>query len=286
MNKRGILFTVTSVMLLISLFLLTNAFLDRTQELQRDIAVKVTAEQLAYAENDIAGNVYSELLTTVASIKRTTSTTIQFNSIQLSADLDHSARMQQYQDFIEQNYTLSNNLDISLIGFNNSFTIEPLNAMFVVNKDILYLYSPEDEINRITLNIVVSRDNETKFESVVPIVPPGIPIVVRYYDYEDDLIYDQTILMRPDHDNDNIADRQFYQSFSDGAAYIDTKFGTVNSTDGVLYISVVNLTANITSLEITYANQATAIIIKGGNVSIKANIGKMTKNSPIILAEE
>jgi hypothetical protein len=116
---------------------------------------------------------------------------------------------------------------------------------------------------------------------------------VSYYDYEGDLIYDATVELEADENNDGGQGMQFYQNFKEPGAgpegylgSINTKFGEVNNTDGILYIFIDKLTANITSLEIEYANKNIPVVLKGGNITIISNIGSITKNAEIILAEE
>jgi hypothetical protein len=294
MNKKGILFTVTTLLLLLSIFTLASTFLERTQELQKDSGIRIEAEQITYAENDIVGNVYWEMLTTnIYSIERGTSLTMKLNSTQLSESLDHLANMQRYKRFIEENYSLSNNLNITLIGFNNSFKIKPYNAIFLIDKNTLHIYTGHMNLESLRINMSVSRNNDTKFESSTPQGGGGqrIPVSVSYYDYEGDLVYEESMETSAIRDNDNAQGRQFYQSFQEGdapayVAHIETKFGDVNGTPTEIYIFTQNMTANITSLELQFVLPTSPVLVTGGNITITSKVGGIKKNSEIILLEE
>jgi len=292
MNKRSILFTVTTILLFLSLLLLAQAYKDRTHQLEEDATIRMTAEQLAYAEDDVISGVYRDLLpTTLHVIERGSTIILKFNLTPLSIDNQQEKMFEQYNDFIRSNYSLSGNLNITLINFNNSFRILPYDTLFVLNGSELTIRNPDyTDIVSVTVDVLIDLDNDTKWVNFTPSDSlGGLPITVTYYDEEGDEIYVHSAELPPTTDNDDVLGRQFYQSFTSGNAslgYIDTKFGLVNGATGIFQVRVVNITANITSLELEYTADPDRVILRGGNISIASKIGGIRKNTEIILAEE
>ena len=91
--------------------------------------------------------------------------------------------------------------------------------------------------------------------------------------------------LNPEENNDN-AGRQFFLETVNPTGSIEVKSGQISGQSGVFTISAVNITANITHLDLEYSILADRIKIKGGNITIKSVVGDIIKENEILLSQE
>jgi hypothetical protein len=288
MKKKGILFTVTTIFLLLAVFLLSSAYLTRNKELQRTATLSLAGDKLSYIYDDVGNNIYRDMIGTNISVSRSGNfVTITLQQPDISSSSSQSQLMLNYETFIESTYKNLNNFQISLTGFNNIFTIAPYNAQAIINNSIFYFYTKNTTaLQNISIEVVVDEIREQD-NSHFPAVDPGqIPVSVKFYQNGSE-IYSESKPQDPSEEN-----TYFAKTFQDsgppivhGISGIYVQFGTYNSQDGVLRVWVDNLNANITKMDITYTAQENTRI-KGGNISITSAVENITKQTEIILAEE
>ncbi|MBU2561183.1 MAG: hypothetical protein KKD17_02715 [Nanoarchaeota archaeon] len=276
-NKKGILFTVTTIFLLLAVFLLTSAYLTRNKELQRMATLSLAGDRLSYIEDDIADNIYPELLSlNLESIARASDVTIIFNHSNLISSRDHRQLMLDYETFIEETYSTLNNIDIDLEGFNNSFSISPYDSTFIIDSDAIYVYTGNPtNISGITLTIDVSELN-TSDGSPGSTGSVNVEVNINHAGGE----FSESADLDP-----AVANGPFYVEFEDGTE-VEVNFGSYNGQEGVLRIRASGVRANIPHLELRYDSLPEGVVIKGGNISLASVLENITKDSEIIIAEE
>ncbi len=287
-NKRGVLFTIVTILLLISLFLVTKAFLDRSIELDKTIVDYQNIEKLAYMEDDIVSNSYADLLKiSLSRIKRDSNfVNITFNSLGIiSPNLSHVKIMQDYRDFIVNNYSAFSNVQIFFTDFSSNFTILPYNATYRLNGSRLYLYNPNYEnLIKISLQAKVESDNVNKNSNNTPAnSASGKIIEVKIVDKDGDILLGtDTRTLSP-----TAANLPFYASFNTtNAPNISVYFGQFEDRNGTLLVSTDYTAANITSITLTYNATQQKVYFSAGNLMIVNRVIAVNKTTEIVLAEE
>lgn len=279
-NKKGILFTIVTVFLLISLFMLSRAFLDRNKELQTTVTGLSAGDKLRYIEDDIVSSIYSDLLwVNLSSVKRQDNNII-FNfskAGKISPSLNYDSIMQDYESFVEGTYANKNNVNINLMNFNPGFNITNYNTFFdFANK--LYIYNNPSYLNKIIIQI---KANATTTEGNTTPTDDGgdyprINVIVL--NQNNDKLYEASPQLNP-------SKKQEFKIDLTHGKKVRVKFGTVEGKpDGTLIVDS-NLYSEITSLVLSYdeINQK-ILIIADSNVSI-SSLG-ITKNTELVLYEE
>jgi hypothetical protein len=279
MKKKGIVFTITTILLLASIGVLSSAYLVRNRELQRMTKISLAGDKLRYLEDDITNSIYSDMLSLpMISVSRGQFFTVFFNHTNLSSSINYQQKVQEYKNFIEGKYSRLQNLNIALSGFNNSFSITPYNGTFIIDTDAVYVYTGNlPALNRTSLTIhakgsilnsSAGHPADTGYTGIsVKILHSG-----GIYDYSASL-------------NPTATNGPFYVMFEDNSS-IEINFGKYNDNNGVLRINASGLEADLSSLELMYnlVPEKTAII--GGNISITYPVENITKETTIVIAQE
>ena len=140
-NKKGIVITLITLLLLVSIFSLASVYFDRNKDLQTMIVVTGMGNKLSYIEDDIVSNVYTDLLgVNLRGITRGSTINISFNKAMLSPRQKFSTTMNNYE-------ALQTHDDIELADINTTCsneTSEVLNCRLEIsennNKSQLYNY--------------------------------------------------------------------------------------------------------------------------------------------------
>ena len=286
-SKKGVLFTIVTIILLTSLFLFTKAFLDRSIELDNALVSYQNTEKLAYIEDDIVSNSYSDLLKiSLSAIKRDPLyINITFNHLGiLSPNLNHNKIMQDYKDFVVNNYSTMNNIAITLTDFTSNFTINPYNASYYLNGSKLYLYNPDyTSLQKISLQVKTNDDNLNFKNSSTPSNSSGKLIEVNIIDKDGDSLLPTTIrTLSP-----TLVNAPFYVNFNTtNTPNVSIYFGQFNNKNGTLFVSTDFTTANITSITLTYTALQQKVYLSAGNLTIANKLNAVNKTNEVILAEE
>ena len=291
MNKKGFLFTITTLLLLFSLLLLAMVYLDRNKGLQNTVNLLSAGDKLRYVEDDIVSNAYHELLTiSLNDITRSSTLNVSFNQSLLVSGRNYAILMNDYKTFIEGTYSSLNNLDITLENFNNNFTIEPHDTIFEMQGENLYLYTMPTSSNPVqSIYITMDVAAENNSDCMQPNEDTGNPhysqITVTY-------IYtggscSKSVLLNPDENNDAVGS-QFLLNTKNPSGSIEIKYGQITgmSGNGILAVLTSNISANVSQLDTIYDLASDKVKIKGGNISITSAVGNITKETEVIIAEE
>ena len=287
-NRKGVLFTIVTILLLISLFLVTKAFLERSIELDKTIVDHQNIEKLAYIEDDIVSNSYSDLLKiSLSRIKRDVNfVNITFNNLGvISPNINHIKIMQDYRNFIVNNYSAFSNVEISFSDFTSNFTIFPYNASYRLNGSRLYLYNPNYEnLVKISLQARVTEDNANKNTNDTPANSgSGKIIEVKIVDKDGDtLLGTDARILSP-----SAANLPFYADFNTTSTpNISVYFGQFDNRNGTLLVSTDYTIANITSITLMYNATQQKVYLSAGNLTIVNRVIAVNKTTEVVLGEE
>ncbi|MBS3134672.1 hypothetical protein J4214_05570 [Candidatus Woesearchaeota archaeon] len=281
MDKRGFLFTIISLIMLISILAFVIAYQNRIKELQDADTVNI----LRYYEDDIVSNSYSDLMDiNVVNISKKTNTLVNFSSLgKYALDRDNQGIMNNYRNFIIDNYSRLNNINISMDNFVPEFYVKPYNSKFSLGTGSLTVLNPNyTQIQRINIDVTVNETLDAG-TAVIPSADPGkITINVRFIRRSSkEILYSQEKDQDPTEVNP-----EFKLPFRSDppnpteVSSVSVKFGNYG-TDGMLMISTSSLEGEITRFEIYYDNSDSRTIIDTG-----ANLKINDKSSDIILAQQ
>ena len=281
LNKRGFLFTIISLVILISILIFAIAYQNRVKELQKLDNVNI----LRYYEDDITANAYSDLLNIeMFNISRNNNVLINFSKLgKYALDRNNQEIMDNYRNFIVSNYSRLNNINASFDNFISEFYIRPFNSKFSLNTGILTILNPNyTQIQRINIDITVNETLDTDNNEKPAQDPTGIPIRVRFIRKFGSVIYDEE---RNQDAMENNA--PFRLSFKTNNPPIQHDFSEVSinfgnyGENGMLIMNVDNLEGEITRLEIFYSNTDSRIV-RDTNSSVRIN----NKDTTIVLAQQ
>lgn len=267
--KKGMLFTVTTVFLLLGVFTLCSAFMLSQQA--------YSFNDLKYIVDDVGDDIYLDLMETDISVVSGEHVLINLDQVDITDNRD--SLFTSYENFIEGTYASKNNLEIGLENFNSTFYLEPYGGRRVMDGGVFYFYTGNNLIN-ISIDFFVDETLPDDNSGQPSQDPGGDLIKVRF-------IRDGIVLSNYDRlqDGDN-ENSEFYQTFRDdgppvvhdvSGAYV--QYGNYNGEDGVLRVWRNNLNANI-SMKMYYS--LADVKIFGGNISIN-HTGNLTLNSNIMI---
>ncbi len=281
LNKKGFLFTIISLVILISILIFAIAYQNRVKELQKLDNVNI----LRYYEDDITANAYSDLLDIeVFNISRNNNVLINFSKLgKYALDRNNQEIMNNYRDFIISNYSRLNNINASFDNFVSEFYIRPFNSRFSLNTGNLNILNPNySQIQRINIDITVNETLDTGAAEIPPVNPGKIPIHVRFIRKSNgQVLYEQEKEQDPTGNNP-----EFRLPFKSNppnpveVSFVNVKFGNYGES-GMLIASVSNLEGEITRFEIFYSNKDSRIALDT-NSSVRIN----NKETKIVLAQE
>ena len=281
LNKKGFLFTIISLVILISILIFAIAYQNRVKGLQKLDNVNI----LRYYDDDITANVYSDLLNIeMFNISRNNNVLINFSKLgKYALDRNNQGIMNNYRDFIISNYSRLNNINASFDNFAPEFFIRPFNSKFSLNTGNLNILNPNyTQIQRINIDITVNETLDTDNNEKPSQDPTGIPIKVRFIRKSGSVIYDEE--RNQDAMENNAPFRLSFKTNNPPIQHdfseVSIKFGNYGE-NGMLIASVNNLEGEITKFEIFYNNADSRIVIDTNN-NIKVN----DKETKIVLAQE
>ena len=300
-GKKGILFTITTIVLLLSLYLLAEAFMERNKEFGSIMSNSVFGDKFKYIEDDVISGSYRDLLDIkFEGISRTSTFSINFDQFVLSPLRDYDSYIKSYETLVENKYSSLNNINVTLTGFNTSFILMPYNSTFEIHsKNLTVRTMPAStNISSITAYIKVNgtfscndiacadqSDADNEACEAPGNDPAGNPAITITWEDTTGFTCLRSRNADPAEDNDKGNGRQFYVSLLN-AGNAEVKYGQVDGINGVFRITAMDLQANATQLDLSYALINDRIIIKGGDLAIKSELGNTTKQMEIILYKE
>lgn len=278
MNKKAVLFTITTFMMLFSLFLLSGAYANLNKQLQKTILNAKIGTHIKYVEDDISSQIFFDLLgIRLDSITNTgDNTTINFTGGIIDLNITHAMLALDYKNFIERNYSSLNNLQVNMSNFTSKISITPYNASYYIN-NTRAVFKAGNLLKRINLQIILNNTVQNSTNSS-PADNGGIIVYVDIIDKQQThLIEDSFAILDP-----TTVGNAF--SVALPGASINVQFGFLDNKEGTMIIEADNLTASM-NFEIIYSPVNETISINGGNLEIIESFAGYTKQTQIKLIE-
>lgn len=301
-EKKGVLFTITTIVLLLSLYLLAESFMERNKELRSIILNSIYGDKFRFIEDDVISGSYKELLgIRLEGIARGSTLDVKFDQFFLSELREYDSYMKSYETLVENKYSSLNNLNITLQGFNTSFLLMPYNSTVEIHSRNLTIQTMPASTNYIasitayiTLNDSFSCNgvlcaNQSDADANACEQPgndkQGNPTVTITWEDKSGFTCSRERRLEATENSDKGNGRQFYASLLN-SGNAEVKFGQVNGVNGVFRITINGIAANATQLDLSYTSMNDKTFIKGGNMAIKSVLGNITKQMEIILYKE
>lgn len=284
MNKRGVLITITTFIILWSLFMLNLSYINRNTELQNIVIWSANGNKIMFIEDDVLDDVYLDILHLNLSYvsKDSENITILFNGPILSKEEDHWIRLQEYEAYVEGVYSNLSNVDVELDNFNPEFALEPYSNTLLINESQLSLTTLQaGQIKSFYVEVVVNSSILNHSTNSSPTDSGVVPIIVKILDKNGNpLLADELAYLNP-----TLVSPAFSVVFADNSR-IEVVFGYHLDKDGSFIIKAENLTANITKLKLTYNTTNEHVKITSGNILINITNTRISKQNPITLYTE
>jgi hypothetical protein len=300
-KKKSVLFTVTAIVLLLSLFLLSASFFDRNRALQSLVSTSSFGDKMKYLEHDIISKSYQDLLAIIVEgVSRSSTVTVKFDQFYLTTNRDYSQIMKSYKTLVERKYSSSNNIQANLTAFNASFKMLPYNTTFNFQKENFTISTMPTATNYVTTLTVYAylngtfscNDNPCTSEQSAANVPcnepqsdgSGIDVTIIW---EDATPYTctSTATVSPTENNNRPDGTQFIVDILDDQL-AEFKVGQVNGINGVIKLISGNVAVNLSQMDIEYSLLNEKVILEGGSLQIQSDLENMTKKNNIILYQE
>lgn len=284
MNKRGVLITITTFIILWSLFMLNLSYINRNTELQNIVIWSANGNKIMFIEDDVLDDVYLDILHLNLSYvsKDSENITILFNGPILSKEEDHWIRLQEYEAYVEGVYSNLSNVDVELDNFNPEFALEPYSNTLLINESQLSLTTLQaGQIKSFYVEVVVNSSILNHSTNSSPTDSGVVPIIVKILDKNgNQLLADELAYLNP-----TLVSPAFSVVFADNSR-IEVVFGYHLDKAGSFIIKAENLTANITKLKLTYNTTNEHVKITSGNILINITNTRISKQNPITLYTE
>ncbi|MAG47604.1 hypothetical protein CL617_03285 [archaeon] len=280
MYKKGFLFTIISLAILLSILVFSIAYLDRVKEFDKLDTVNI----LRYYEDDIVSNVFNDLYNIeVKDIKRSGSVIVNFSKFGIyKLDKDLNLIRNNYRTFVGGRYSELNNINVSFSNFLNEFKIKEYNSSFIIrNSNFTMSNENYDFINGIEVDIVVNQTFEIDDSEQPSQQDPEDPLIhVRVLRESGVVIYDQSINQGSEESN-NPFRVSFKTEEDNDVSEVSFEYGILNEINGEAFFYSSNLEARITRFEVNYDDIGSKVVIDSESL-VKIN----DKESKIILGQE
>ncbi len=287
-GRKAVVFSIMIFLLFFPIFSFAGLYRNFTAEKQEYVGL--SNSQMNYFEDDVLSNAFFELTgMKVSNITRTASDlTLSFGDIFFNTTSDSAAQnIQRYVSFAETNYSSMSNINISLRGFNSSFTIEPYGTFVSIGSSNISFFTMQNSTNYVqSASFIIQAFKKRTGSCAAPNNDAGyMPVEVTFVDV-DGWTCTQSQTLNPCEDNDRTAaNEQFVINFNDGT-YAEVKYGLINGQCGVFQLDGPGLIVNVTALNIVYTPLAQSLTISAGNITIRDALTNKTISSGIALAQE
>lgn len=291
--KKAMLYTITTILVLLSLLTLTRSFNDAAQEISDYSLIASDGTVLRYLEDDIIQSSFSKITGfSVKSIDRSSTNTIRMQQLHLGK-VDPSALLNQYVEAISTNYSLLDNVVVNFSNFDSLVDIEPYDAFYSISNNGAFLVSPTAVIESIYINATVDKNASFYFSNTTPSADSSsYPLVtVEFYSIDGTRIYSHSAYQRQDQDNAASGSRYFFMQLRDpqtfqNAGSLNVAFGEVNGSDNSLGVFVEGMVVNVTHMDVEFESRPGLISFENGVMSMTTEVNSVRKPFTIILAHE
>jgi hypothetical protein len=279
-NRKGILYSISAMLLLVSLFSLASIYYQVTQIHEDDIISSNVFSKLRYLEDDIVSKVYRDLLPYKVSYITRSGGKVQVNFndvIKLRDGRDFDDRMSSYESYIESTYASHNKMQITLDQFTSNITIDPYGSVVDLNENTLEVYNDPNNLTDITVKLKFNYQNPGLDSSSTTAGSINVRIIVINED--DDVKSDTTTAVDP-----TVLNNFTYKAGTTLLGNVHFgKFGKFPS--GTLQLNPVKYTEN-SQILLEFNEHPRNTVLKGGTIKLVSLLNNYTKTTDIIMIEE
>ena len=282
-GKKAFLFTLVTIFLLFSAFLLSYSYMVRNRESQSFLAELSHTNKLNFIKENIVSDYFSLLDIELDEISRTDSYIyIRFDNFSYFNDTsDYPSYLLDFEDFLENNFSNMSNARITLENFDPEFSFYPFNSTFLIdnleNPNEFFFYVRDYErLNEIKMDISVNISQDTLNSTSWPSNDSSAdPLVrVRVLDSSKNVIADKIRLLNSTEENENFVvmfnkTATDFQNltFSYGMYRKLNPFGDDILTNATFHMLASDLKAHITNLSVNYSlSSKNAVLMTKANV--------------------
>ena len=284
-NKRGILFTIATILLVIPLFLFSYNSLQNTNQIYLS-----PGSRLRYIESDIALD-YFELI----GIDFDFNGEIMNFSVNISEDVDYDVLLSNYQNFIETTYSNKINTEINLIDLTSNLRSSFCDVNYNISNTEMFITLGDCGLDELHFVIDINKDHTDVIETDNPSSDgesyPKAYITVN--SQNDHQIMNQQKYLDLSEEND-----PFYIGFGESQgrgkgkgqavldAFVSISIGENRGIDNSIYVTWSNTDVTFNDLYLVFemTNQTMALETDA-RISISSNMDDISKNSNLILQE-
>jgi len=279
LNKKGLMFTIMTVLLFFSLFIFSKTYLERSENFKYTLVQTSIPEKMRYIEDDIVSNLYFDIMDiNVSNIERSGGElSVNFsNTIYFQNNQNYDTKMQDYQTFIEEDYAMLQNVDLTLTNFGANLTIEPYQSIIDIDESQLLILNNASKMQEISLSLKVNEEDYTTLNEDTTAGTETIILIVL--NSTNDMIHQDSYSLDPTVEST--------VTLSFGSNDVTIKFGNFDSyPDSTLQLQT-DLYTELTELGFVYTEDSEITVIRGGNFTISNVINDISKETEIILVEE
>lgn len=266
MKKKGLLFTVTTVILLASLVMLAMVFYERNKELSGVVSRSGYGEKLNFVYDDISYDLTD--IMGVGGVQISGGTVNITLNTELRNYVDYDTVVADYVAFINGTYAQNNNIELYVSAESN---VNWTYGYMDINEDEMYIYNDADRLNGIKTVLKINSGSYSSDHEVTTAGTTSFRVVLL--NNVDSVLYDETHLVDPTAEN--------YVMFRlAGGDTLLVKFGKwATNPAGTLHISTDPYT-EIRNIEM----QFNETIDSAGAGYIEINMGDVNRSADIVLS--
>jgi len=264
MNKRGILFTIVTIFLLTSVFLLSSSYVKRNKLHQDIVSEAAIAEKARFIHEDIVTDFMNLLDITLDQIVRnSTSVNLRFTNFStIGESTTYSTDLSTYEAFIQGTFSNLTNTIITLESFTPMLSFYPYNSTIEIHPAYLQLYTRDyTRLNYIYIELRLNQTNLTVSSQPTDDAAGNPLLKLNITDADGTIIGSfspKTYILDAEGDDQRIIITEDADPPSYNISILFGKYTEINPfgddiiSDGVLFILVSNLQAKVGQLELDY----------------------------------
>ncbi len=292
MLKKGFLFSLATILFLSILVVMSLTYLSRSKDFETDLNKLIAVNQIKFIEDSVSYEYYNKIIDLKPGIIRDSGVgqvRVTFADAGKLPSLENKSELARiYKENIEDEFSMLNNINITLKNFYPNFTILPYNSVFGKEGGNLTMYNFNySALKKIEIELQVDRplDNVDTITMPAGSVDSDPEIKVKIRDKgssgqgkganKGEMILDDEKHLNP------LIKNSYKVTFETGG-FIGIDFGNFNKNNGTYIVYVDDVNVNITSYQVRYDYVDQEVKAVGGNISIN-KLG-IYKNTELILA--
>lgn len=292
MNKKGLFFTAIVIVMFLVLFFLSNSYLSRIDQYEKNLKGLIIADQIMFIEDSIIYEYYNKIIDLrPGSIDRLGNSQVEiiFPQAGVLPTIENKTELVRiYRNLTEGKLSQLSNVNITLINFYPNFTIVPYGSVFMKEGNNLTFYNFNySNLKKVTIELNVNESKDDVSNTSTPVDTnnnnhPTIKLKIKDIGGGKkggggEEIIESEVELNPTIKN------SFVVNFDSGGT-VRLDFGMFNGQEGTFITHVKGLQANITVFEVRYVQINQSVMAIGGNFTI--NKLDVAKNTALILASE